>query len=129
MIKEKELIYYELSKLYPTYNEEASDDVPSNYLVYHLDEIQAYYQRNDYTLTVNCIIKVDEEVQAGQTGPDLDAMVEAVKNAFYFKSFTNNYITYTFYFDSVDEVEESDKLIKRKDVRFTVTGYNEERFS
>lgn len=127
MIKEKELIYSELSKLYKTYNVEASDDVPANYLVYHLDEMQAYYQRNDYTLTVNCIIKVDEEVQAGQTPPDLDAMVEAVKAAFYFKSFTNNYITYTFYFDSVDEVEEADKLIRRKDVRFTVVGY-EERF-
>lgn len=128
MIKEKELIYSELSKLYKTYNVEASDDVPSNYLVYHLDEMQAYYQRNDYTLTVNCIIKIDEEVQAGQTAPDLDAMVEAVKNAFYFKSFTDNYITYTFYFDSIDEVEEADKLIRRKDIRFTVVGYNEGRF-
>lgn len=125
MIKEKQLIYSELSKLYTTYDEEASDDVPANYLVYHLDEMQAYFQRNDYTLTVNCIIKVDEEVAAGQTLPDLDAMVEAVKAAFYFKSFTTEYITYTFYFDSVDEVEEADKLIKRKDVRFTVVGYEE----
>ena len=123
MISEKELIYSELSKLYKTYNAEASDDVPANYLVYHLDEMQAYFQRNDYTLTVNCIVKVNEE----SDGTDLDAMVEAVKAAFYFKSFTTDDITYTFYYDSTDEVEEADKLIRRKDVRFTVVGY-EERF-
>lgn len=123
MISEKELIYSELSKLYKTYNVEASDDVPANYLVYHLDEMQAYYQRNDYTLTVNCIVKVNEE--SAET--DLDEMVEAVKSAFYFKSFTTDEITYTFYYDSTDEVEEADKLIRRKDVRFTVVGY-EERF-
>lgn len=123
MISEKELIYSELSKLYKTYNVEASDDVPANYLVYHLDEMQAYYQRNDYTLTVNCIVKVNEE----SAGTDLDEMVEAVKAAFYFKSFTTDEITYTFYYDSTDEVEEADKLIRRKDVRFTVVGY-EERF-
>ena len=124
MISEKELIYSELSKLYKTYNVEASDDVPANYLVYHLDEMQAYFQRNDYTLTVNCIVKVNEE-SAG--ADDLDEMVEAVKAAFYFKSFTTDEITYTFYYDSTDEVEEADKLIRRKDVRFTVVGY-EERF-
>ena len=124
MISEKELIYSELSKLYKTYNVEASDDVPANYLVYHLDEMQAYFQRNDYTLTVNCIVKVNEE-SAGTD--DLDEMVEAVKAAFYFKSFTTDEITYTFYYDSTDEVEEADKLIRRKDVRFTVVGY-EERF-
>jgi len=123
MISEKELIYSELSKLYKTYNVEASDDVPANYLVYHLDEMQAYFQRNDYTLTVNCIVKVNEE----SDGTDLDEMVEAVKAAFYFKSFTTDEITYTFYYDSTDEVEEADKLIRRKDVRFTVVGY-EERF-
>lgn len=123
MISEKELIYSELSKLYKTYNVEASDDVPANYLVYHLDEMQAYFQRNDYTLTVNCIVKVNEE----SAGTDLDEMVEAVKAAFYFKSFTTDEITYTFYYDSTDEVEEADKLIRRKDVRFTVVGY-EERF-
>ena len=123
MISEKELIYSELSKLYKTYNVEASDDVPANYLVYHLDEMQAYFQRNDYTLTVNCIVKVNEE----SAGADLDEMVEAVKAAFYFKSFTTDEITYTFYYDSTDEVEEADKLIRRKDVRFTVVGY-EERF-
>lgn len=123
MISEKELIYSELSKLYTTYNVEASDDVPANYLVYHLDEMQAYFQRNDYTLTVNCIVKVNEE----GAGTDLDEMVEAVKAAFYFKSFTTDEITYTFYYDSTDEVEEADKLIRRKDVRFTVVGY-EERF-
>lgn len=123
MISEKELIYSELSKLYKTYNVEASDDVPANYLVYHLDEMQAYFQRNDYTLTVNCIVKVNEE----SAGTDLDEMVEAVKSAFYFKSFTTDEITYTFYYDSTDEVEEADKLIRRKDVRFTVVGY-EERF-
>lgn len=123
MISEKELIYSELSKLYTTYNVEASDDVPANYLVYHLDEMQAYFQRNDYTLTVNCIVKVNEE----SAGTDLDEMVEAVKAAFYFKSFTTDEITYTFYYDSTDEVEEADKLIRRKDVRFTVVGY-EERF-
>ena len=123
MISEKELIYSELSKLYKTYNVEASDDVPANYLVYHLDEMQAYFQRNDYTLTVNCIVKVNEE----SDGTDLDEMVEAVKSAFYFKSFTTDEITYTFYYDSTDEVEEADKLIRRKDVRFTVVGY-EERF-
>ena len=123
MISEKELIYSELSKLYKTYNVEASDDVPANDLVYHLDEMQAYFQRNDYTLTVNCIVKVNEE----SDGTDLDEMVEAVKAAFYFKSFTTDEITYTFYYDSTDEVEEADKLIRRKDVRFTVVGY-EERF-
>lgn len=123
MISEKELIYSELSKLYKTYNVEASDDAPANYLVYHLDEMQAYFQRNDYTLTVNCIVKVNEE----GAGADLDEMVEAVKAAFYFKSFTTDEITYTFYYDSTDEVEEADKLIRRKDVRFTVVGY-EERF-
>ena len=123
MISEKELIYSELSKLYKTYNVEASDDVPANYLVYHLDEMQAYFQRNDYTLTVNCIVKVNKE----SAGTDLDEMVEAVKAAFYFKSFTTDEITYTFYYDSTDEVEEADKLIRRKDVRFTVVGY-EERF-
>lgn len=123
MISEKELIYSELSKLYRTYNVEADDDVPANYLVYHLDEMQAYFQRNDYTLTVNCIVKVNEE----SAGTDLDEMVEAVKTAFYFKSFTTDEITYTFYYDSTDEVEEADKLIRRKDVRFTVVGY-EERF-
>lgn len=123
MISEKELIYSELSKLYKTYNVEASDDVPANYLVYHLDEMQAYFQRNDYTLTVNCIVKVNEE----SAGTDLDEMVETVKAAFYFKSFTTDEITYTFYYDSTDEVEEADKLIRRKDVRFTVVGY-EERF-
>lgn len=123
MISEKELIYSELSKLCTTYNVEASDDVPANYLVYHLDEMQAYFQRNDYTLTVNCIVKVNEE----SDGTDLDEMVEAVKAAFYFKSFTTDEITYTFYYDSTDEVEEADKLIRRKDVRFTVVGY-EERF-
>lgn len=123
MISEKELIYSELSKLYKTYNVEASDDVPAKYLVYHLDEMQAYFQRNDYTLTVNCIVKVNEE----SAGTDLDEMVEAVKAAFYFKSFTTDEITYTFYYDSTDEVEEADKLIRRKDVRFTVVGY-EERF-
>lgn len=123
MISEKELIYSELSKLYKTYNVEASDDVPAKYLVYHLDEMQAYFQRNDYTLTVNCIVKVNEE----SAGTDLDEMVEAVKAAFYFKSFTTDEITYTFYYDSTGEVEEADKLIRRKDVRFTVVGY-EERF-
>ena len=71
MISEKELIYSELSKLYKTYNVEASDDVPAKYLVYHLDEMQAYFQRNDYTLTVNCIVKVNEE----SAGTDLDEMV------------------------------------------------------
>lgn len=123
MISEKELIYSELSKLYTTYNVEASDEVPSVYLVFHLDEMQTYFQRNDYTLTVNCIVKVDEE----GTTEDLDEMVEKVKAAFYFKSFTTDNITYTFYYDSTDEVEEADKLIRRKDVRFTVVGY-EERF-
>ena len=123
MISEKELIYSELSKLYITYNVEASDEVPSVYLVFHLDEMQTYFQRNDYTLTVNCIVKVDEE----GTTEDLDEMVEKVKAAFYFKSFTTDNITYTFYYDSTDEVEEADKLIRRKDVRFTVVGY-EERF-
>ena len=123
MISEKELIYSELSKLYTTYNVEASDEVPSVYLVFHLDEMQTYFQRNDYTLTVNCIVKVDEE----GTTEDLDEMVEKVKAAFYFKSFTTDNITYTFYYDSTDEVEEADKLIRRKDGRFTVVGY-EERF-
>ena len=72
---------------------------------------------------MNCIVKVNEE--SAET--DLDEMVEAVKSAFYFKSFTTDEITYTFYYDSTDEVEEADKLIRRKDVRFTVVGY-EERF-
>lgn len=116
---EKELIYLILSELYKTYEGEAPDDVPANYLVYHLDEIQQYHERNDYSLVVNCITKVNE---LGES-EDLDVMVKAVKDAFYFKSFNDTDLTYTFYFDSASEVEEKDKSIRRYDVRFTLTGY------
>ena len=119
MKAEKELIYSVLSELYPTYEREAPDDVPANYLVYHLDEIQQYHERNDYSLVVNCITKVNE---LGES-EDLDEMVKAVKDAFYFKSFNDTDLTYTFYFDSASEVEEKDKSIRRYDVRFTLTGY------
>ena len=119
MRAEKELIYSVLSQLYPTYEGEAPDDVPANFLVYHLDEIQLYHERNDFSLTVNCITKIDE---LGES-IDLDEMVEAVKNAFYFKSFTDEDLTYTFYFDSVSKVDEKDRSIRRYDVRFTLTGY------
>ena len=106
-------------KLYPTYEEEAPDDVPANFLVYHLDEIQIYHERNDFSLTVNCITKINE---LGES-EDLDEMVEAVKNAFYFKSFNDEDLTYTFYFDSVSKVEEKDRSLRRYDLRFTITGY------
>ena len=119
MRAEKELIQSILSQLYPTYEEEAPDDVPANFLVYHLDEIQLYHERNDFSLTVNCITKIDE---LGES-VDLDEMVEAVKNAFYFKSFTDEDLTYTFYFDAVSKVDEKDRSIRRYDVRFTLTGY------
>ena len=119
MKAEKELIYSVLSQLYPTYEREAPDDIPANYLVYHLDEIQQYHERNDYSLVVNCITKVTEVDEP----EDLDVMVKAVKDAFYFKSFNDNGYTYTFYFDSASEVEEKDRSLKRYDVRFTVTGY------
>lgn len=119
MKAEKELIYSVLSQLYPTYEKEAPDDVEANYLVYHLDEIQAYHERNDYSLIVNCITKVTEVDEP----EDLDVMVKAVKDAFYFKSFNDDGYTYTFYFDSASEVDEKDRSLKRYDVRFTVTGY------
>lgn len=119
MRAEKELIYSVLSALYPTYEEEAPDDVPANFLVYHLDEIQIYHERNDYSLTVNCITKVNE---LGES-EDLDEMVKAVKDAFYFKSFNDETLTYTFYFDSASRVEEKDRSIRRYDLRFTITGY------
>jgi hypothetical protein len=119
MKAEKELIYSVLSELYPTYEREAPDDIPANYLVYHLDEIQQYHERNDYSLVVNCITKVTEVDEP----EDLDVMVKAVKDAFYFKSFNDDGYTYTFYFDSASEVEEKDRSLKRYDVRFTLTGY------
>lgn len=116
---EKELIYDRLSELYDTYDREAPDDVPADYLVYHLDEFQMHYERNDYRLTVSCVTTVDEDGSA----PDLDAMVDAVKSALYFESFTTEDLTYTFYYDGASEVEELDKNIKRVDVRFTIVGY------
>lgn len=119
MRAEKELIYSVLSKLYPTYEEEAPDDVSANFLVFHLDEIQIYHERNDFSLTVNCITKINE---LGES-EDLDEMVGAVKNAFYFKSFNDEDLTYTFYFDSVSKVEEKDRSLRRYDLRFTITGY------
>lgn len=122
MLAEKELIYSVLSQLYPTYEEEAPDDVPANFLVFHLDEIQIYHERNDFSLVVNCITKINE---LGQS-EDLDEMVDKVKNAFYFKSFNGTDYTYTFYFDSASRVEEKDRSLKRYDLRFTVTGYEGE---
>lgn len=119
MRPEKEMVYEVLSSIYPTWEENAPDDVPANYLVYHLDEIQVYHERNDYSLTVNCIAQINEQGDS----VDVDEMVEAVKRAFYFKNFNDTDLTYTVYFDSAHEMDEEDHSIRRYDVRFTITGY------
>lgn len=110
----RKLIYQKLSTILPTYSNYA-DAHEDSYCTYYLNNIDVYWQRSDVYLTIDVI---DPAISA------VEATAQQIRELLDQQTFNTATVSATFYFESQNVVDESDKGIQHRNMRFSITAYS-----
>lgn len=106
------------SHLTNAYYREAPDDISYDYTTFTIKEVPLYFNRKDYYVTLK--VFYENEV-------DLINKCDEYIELFDFKTINEDEMSYTFYLERNEEVEETDKRINIRYMRFHVQGYDERK--
>lgn len=109
----RKLIYQKLSTVTPTYSNYA-DAKEDSYCTYYLTGIDVYWQRSDSYLTIDVI---DPAIAA------VEETAQSIRELLDQQTFNNSTVSATFYFESQNVIDESDKGIQHRNMRFSVMSY------
>ena len=110
----RKLIYQKLSTITPTYSNYA-DAQEESYCTYYLNNIDVYWQRSDVYLTIDVI---DPAISA------VEATAQQIRELLDQQTFNTATVSATFYFESQNVVDESDKGIQHRNMRFSIMAYS-----